>query len=253
MYAEMHPVEKQAWVQRAEADKQRYLHELEQYIPPEGYDTKGDALPGSFPPPSSTAPRSYKGMQKDPKAPKKNMSAYLVSPHSSKFINNFIAFSWFYFRVWQLYQNAMRDTFKAQFPAMSFGQISTYTSEQYHALSEDEKQSWKDLADRDKARYDEEMADYEPPPGYDKTGVIIGPKKEGGRRKYTKKEKEPGAPKRARGSFVFFTHDVRPQIYQEFPGIKFTELGHVMGERWRALPPEEKSKYEEMAKDDKKR
>mmetsp|Transcript_29228 Transcript_29228/g.62951 ORF Transcript_29228/g.62951 Transcript_29228/m.62951 type:complete len:128 (+) Transcript_29228:242-625(+) len=35
--------------------------------------------------------------------------------------------------------------------------------------------------------------------------------------------------------------------------MKFTEMGHVMGERWRALTPEEKKKYEDLANDDKKR
>jgi len=41
---------------------------------------------------------------RDPAAPKRNMSAYL------------------------LYQNAMRDTFKQQNPGMTFGQLSKYTS-----------------------------------------------------------------------------------------------------------------------------
>jgi hypothetical protein len=68
-----------------------------------------------------------------------------------------------------------------------------------------------------------------------------------------KKVKDPAAPKRARGSFVFFTFDMRPQILKEFPGIKFVELGTIMGERWRALSPEEKKKYEDMAAEDKQR
>jgi hypothetical protein len=36
MYAEMPPAEKEAWGNRAEADKARYLHELGTYIPPQG-------------------------------------------------------------------------------------------------------------------------------------------------------------------------------------------------------------------------
>ena len=43
MYAEMLPAEKEAWNARAEADKARYLHELSHYVPPPGYDVKGDA------------------------------------------------------------------------------------------------------------------------------------------------------------------------------------------------------------------
>ena len=70
---------------------------------------------------------------------------------------------------------------------------------------------------------------------------------------YTKKYKDPNAPKRARGSYVFFTLDARPEIIKENPQLKFTEVGHVMGERWRALSAEEKRKYEDLANDDKKR
>ena len=36
MYAEMLPTEKEAWAERAEADKARYLHQLTTYTPPPG-------------------------------------------------------------------------------------------------------------------------------------------------------------------------------------------------------------------------
>ena len=39
----------------------------------------------------------------------------------------------------------------------------------------------------------------------------------------------------------------------EFPGIKFVELGKVLGERWRALTPTDKKGFEEMAGQDKVR
>mmetsp|Transcript_3183 Transcript_3183/g.2066 ORF Transcript_3183/g.2066 Transcript_3183/m.2066 type:complete len:154 (+) Transcript_3183:110-571(+) len=99
MYAEMPPAEKEAWMARAEADKARYLHELASYVPPPGYDAKGDAL--SATPGKSSSSRS-KG-EKDANAPKRNMSAYL------------------------LYQNAMRDQFKRENPGMTFGQLAKYT------------------------------------------------------------------------------------------------------------------------------
>jgi HMG (high mobility group) box len=54
-------------------------------------------------------------------------------------------------------------------------------------------------------------------------------------------------------AYVFFTNEMRPKVLQEYPGIKFVELGKVLGERWRALTPEEKKRYEEMASDDKVR
>merc|ERR1740124_1664079 len=96
MYAEMPPAEKESWAARAEADKERYLHELSSYVPPPGYDTKGDSLItnseyGAVKPPG----RRYGKVEKDINAPKRNISAYL------------------------LYQNAMRNSFKQENPGMT--------------------------------------------------------------------------------------------------------------------------------------
>jgi hypothetical protein len=58
---------------------------------------------------------------------------------------------------------------------------------------------------------------------------------------------------RARGSFVFFTFDERPKVMAENPELKFVEMGALLGERWRSLPPDEKQKYEDLAAADKQR
>eukprot|EP00550_Attheya_septentrionalis_P012115 CAMPEP_0198303606 /NCGR_PEP_ID=MMETSP1449-20131203/56973_1 /TAXON_ID=420275 /ORGANISM="Attheya septentrionalis, Strain CCMP2084" /LENGTH=341 /DNA_ID=CAMNT_0044006101 /DNA_START=449 /DNA_END=1474 /DNA_ORIENTATION=- len=224
MYAEMPPAEKEAWVARAEADKARYLHELASYVPPPGYDAKGDAI---------IAPLGAKGRgksgkpEKDPNAPKRNMSAYL------------------------LYQNAMRDQFKRENPGMTFGQLAKYTSHMYKNLTPEEKATWDARAAQDKARYDAQISAYVPPPGHDARGNMIEDHRP---RKRTKRgPKDPNAPKRASGAYVFFTNEMRPQVMREFPGVKFVEMGRILGERWRALEPHEKKRFEEMAAEDKVR
>ena len=73
MYAELTPEEKEVWVRRAEADKQRYLAQLTYYKPAQGYDAKGDAIAGF------EKTKRDRGIEKDPNAPKRNLSAYLVS------------------------------------------------------------------------------------------------------------------------------------------------------------------------------
>lgn len=230
MYAEMPPAEKEAWNQRAEADKARYLHELANYVPPPGYDVKGDAIATHA---THTVPKRRGGSSnssktaRDPNAPKRNMSAYL------------------------LYQNCMREQFKAHNPGMTFGQLAKYTSHMYKCLTLEEKQRWEAHAAQDKARYEAEMTTYVPPPGYDATGNLVEDRRLN--KKYMKKHKDPEQPKRARGSFVFFTFDMRPKVMEEYPGIKFVDMGVVLGERWRALPAGDKSKYEEMAQEDKQR
>eukprot|EP00957_Ditylum_brightwellii_P166509 12674400-Ditylum_brightwellii.AAC.1 len=44
---------------------------------------------------------------------------------------------------------------------------------------------------------------------------------------------------------------MRPRILQEFPGIKFVEMGTMMGEQWHALSSVEKKCYKDMAATDK--
>jgi hypothetical protein len=60
-------------------------------------------------------------------------------------------------------------------------------------------------------------------------------------------------PKGARSSYIFFTNEQRPLVMAQFPAMRFTEQGVIMGERWRALTPEEKRPYEELANADKER
>jgi high mobility group protein B2 len=223
MYSELPPSEKEAWVARAEADKARYLHELASYVPPPGYDPKGDAI---------VSPVNTKGgrkgkPEKDVNAPKRNMSAYL------------------------LYQNAMREQFKRENPGMTFGQLAKYTSHMYKNLTPEEKGTWEARAQQDKARYDAALAAYVPPPGHDARGVLIEDHRP--RKRNKRGPKDPAAPKRASGAYVFFTNEMRPKVLVEFPGIKFVELGKVLGERWRALTPQQKKRYEEMAAEDKVR
>jgi len=160
---------------------------------------------------------------------------------------------------------------------MTFGQLSKYTSYMYKNLTPEEKAHWEERADEDKARYEAEMAAYiamHPDPtmldpisspstpvnGATAAVPVAAPYSmplpvPAASSKKRKKgfAKDLGAPKRARGSFVFFTCEMRPQIMKEFPGIKFAQIGSILGERWRALPPEHKKRYEDMAAQDKMR
>lgn len=229
MYAEMPPAEKEAWIARADADKERYLAELSTYQPPLGYDQKGDLIITNLGNDPSATPRLSKSgkAERDINAPKRNLSAYL------------------------LYQNAMRDEFKRENPGMTFGQLSKYTSCMYKLLTEEEKASWVTRAEEDKMRYERELEDYTPPPGHDARGNLIEEHRP--RKRNKRPQKDPFAPKRASGAYVFFTNVMRPMVMKQFPGIKFVEMGRILGERWRALTPDEKSRYEKLAQEDKVR
>eukprot|EP00554_Chaetoceros_debilis_P002459 CAMPEP_0194088282 /NCGR_PEP_ID=MMETSP0149-20130528/28487_1 /TAXON_ID=122233 /ORGANISM="Chaetoceros debilis, Strain MM31A-1" /LENGTH=598 /DNA_ID=CAMNT_0038771897 /DNA_START=121 /DNA_END=1917 /DNA_ORIENTATION=+ len=221
-YAQITIEEKAVWQARAEQDKERYLNEMSNYVPSVGYDQNGNII-AQYPHVTGS-----KKKQRDPGAPKRNLSAYL------------------------LYQNSNRDQFKSDNPGMTFGQLSKYTSCMYRSLTPEEKSEWEERAIRDKARFEEEMKHYVPPHGFDANGNLLAefavPRKNS-----RKNPKDPNMPKRGRGSFVLFTFDERPKIFAESPNIKFTELGAVLGQRWRALPSNERTKYDELAEQDKLR
>merc|ERR1719469_1270957 len=82
MYAEMPPAEKESWAARAEADKERYLHELSSYVPPPGYDAKGDSIITDTEYGAAKPTKRYGKVERDPNAPKRNISAYLLYQHA---------------------------------------------------------------------------------------------------------------------------------------------------------------------------
>merc|ERR1711957_865508 len=134
---------------------------------------------------------------------------------------------------------------------MTFGQVSKFTSHMNKSLTVQEKQTWELRANQDKERFDRQMKNYVPPHGYDEKGNLILAHKKNKRNK--RALKDPNAPKRARGSFVFFADEYRPRVVSDNPGIKFTDMGTELGRIWRALDPTVKQKYNDLANKDKLR
>ena len=138
-----------------------------------------------------------------------------------------------------LYQNANRDYFKSLYPKMSKGELSKYTSQRYKSLEPHEKAAWTAQASQlNAARLSVEQGN---------SGNHLSKKTP------SKKRKDPDAPKRAVGAYVWFTMEERPKIQNEFKGIKFAEMGKLLGERWRGLTPDERKKYDMMASKDRVR
>ena len=89
------------------------------------------------------------------------------------------------------------------------------------------------------------MENYKPPAGYEE------PEKKG--KGKSKKKKDPNAPKRATSAFMFYSAKMRPIIKGEKPDIKFTEMGKLIGERWREVSTEDRKEFDAMALKDKER
>ncbi|WVZ15664.1 hypothetical protein V8G54_013230 [Vigna mungo] len=74
-----------------------------------------------------------------------------------------------------------------------------------------------------------------------------------GKKKKQKKKKDPNAPKRAMSGFMFFSKLERENLKKTNPGISFTDVGRVLGEKWKKMSADEKEPYEAKAREDKKR
>ncbi|KAF2432839.1 hypothetical protein EJ08DRAFT_647932 [Tothia fuscella] len=69
----------------------------------------------------------------------------------------------------------------------------------------------------------------------------------------TKRKKDPNAPKRGLSAYMFFANDNRDKVREDNPGIKFGEVGKMLGEKWKELTDKDKEPYDAKAKADKER
>lgn len=73
------------------------------------------------------------------------------------------------------------------------------------------------------------------------------------KKRTTRRKKDPNAPKRALSAYMFFANENRDIVRSENPDVTFGQVGRILGERWKALTPDEKTPYEAKAEADKKR
>ena len=67
------------------------------------------------------------------------------------------------------------------------------------------------------------------------------------------KLKDENAPKRPKSAYMFFAEKKLPEIREEQPELKMTEVFKVIGDSWKDASPEIKSKYSKKADNDKER
>ncbi|KAG0653758.1 High mobility group [Monosporozyma unispora] len=73
------------------------------------------------------------------------------------------------------------------------------------------------------------------------------------RKRTVRRKKDPNAPKRALSAYMFFANENRDIIKSENPDVTFGQVGKLLGERWKALSPEDREPYDAKAKADKRR
>jgi len=61
-----------------------------------------------------------------------------------------------------------------------------------------------------------------------------------------KKNKDPNKPKRPMSSFMFFANEKRPELRAKFPDMKITDIGKKLGELWKDVTADDKTRFEGM-------
>lgn len=136
-----------------------------------------------------------------------------------------------------------REEHKKKHPNESvvFAEFSKKCSERWKTMSDKEKHRFHQLADKDKKRYDGEMANYKV------TAKTTG---RGGKKK---RVKDPDAPKRSLSAFFWFCNDERPKAKATMPDSTVGDVAKELGRRWNDCTEDQKAKYEALAAKDKAR
>lgn len=119
-----------------------------------------------------------------------------------------------------------------------FAEFSRKCAEKWKGMGPKEKKRFEEMAQKDKVRYEQDMANYVP------TG-------KGGKAEKRKRKKDPNAPKRALSAFFFFCKDERESVKKENPGYGVGDIAKELGKRWEVCP--NRPKYDVLAKGDKVR
>lgn len=132
-----------------------------------------------------------------------------------------------------------REEHKKKFPGESvvFAEFSKKCAEKWKMMSDKEKHRFEEMATKDKARYERDLATM--PAGTGKVG------------RAGKRKKDPNAPKRALSGFFFFCNEERPKVRAMYPSYGVGDIAKEMGKRWEVCP--NKPKFEAMAVRDKER
>jgi hypothetical protein len=162
--------------------------------------------------------------KKDAKAPKKARSAYTY------------------------YLEEAHARIKVSNPDAPFGAVSKQISAEWKSMSDAQKHRYEELSRQDKLRFSEEKSEYVPTLGYGSDGKPLF--KQG---KHRRAKKDKSLPKGALSAYIIFCTQMRPVIKGENPNIINTEILKETGNRWRAMTPQQKQPWEDLAAQDKAR
>jgi len=155
--------------------------------------------------------------KEDPNAPKKPLSAFAF------------------------YASVMKEQVEHDSPDASVCDIEKLLQTMWNHLFPIEQAAYIDMARKDKERYEQDMRNYKP-------------RDESSYKSFNSIEKDdPNAPKKPLSPFAFYAHNVKEQVKADNPDVSVGEIGKLLTNMWKQLPPEDKQSYLEMSVKDRQR
>lgn len=102
-------------------------------------------------------------------------------------------------------------------------------------LSNDDREYWESMEEKEKARCAKEKKDYA---------------LNGGQPKRVRKKKDPSAPKRSLSAFLLWAKISRKDLQRQNPKMPNADISRLLGQVWRKLSPEEKRPFQEQEEKD---
>ena len=144
--------------------------------------------------------------------------------------------------MWIAYISAVRAEKRPEHADLSFGDLCKILSPVWKAMSREEKQPYITAYERDKVRYNQQVANLS-----DEDKKILRAHK---RRKRTLRA---GKPKAVVSAYMLYVCKARAGVVAANPSISFPEIGRTLGAQWRQLGDAERKEFLDQSQLDRSR
>ncbi len=125
---------------------------------------------------------------------------------------------------------------------LPFRDLCMESSLKWKTMTSEEKKPYFDCFHKEEMRYQRELS-----------FLTLHDRKCLKKCKKAKKKAQSEHPLLPRKAYIFFCQKERPVILQEFPDIKFTDVGRKLGMKWKALSSDQRMEFEKLSADDRNR
>jgi len=136
------------------------------------------------------------------------------------------------------FSNEERPKVRLENPGWGVGEMGKELGRRWAEADPEVRQKYNEMANADKERFLVEKNEF-----------MCSPRSWKGKRA----KKNPNAPKRNVHGFMWFSHEERVKIRDQYPGMRVGDVAKELSRRWAMADPDTKAKYDQMAYHDKQR